>query len=177
MDAWTPGWIDCQMVRYTRTTRFAWAVSGEPGMDTRRPSPRWCAVLNPTSRRNSCRSPTRRGLSIEMYKPQRRSGVAATESPSFSLVRKRSASRGIRAHLEIDAAGDPQTPMQAAAPRSGFRGRGTAGGGAVPSSNPTGPRSYYAPSSLGCSGGRNKTLLSADVMSAGSDRPALPSAT
>jgi len=110
MDAWTPGWIDCQMVRYTRTTRFAWGVSGEPGMDTRRPSPRWWAVMNPTSRRNSCRSPRRRGLSIEMYKPQRRSGVAATESPSFSLVRKRSASRGIRAHIEIDAAGDPPIP-------------------------------------------------------------------
>lgn len=42
-----------------------------------------------------------------MYKPQRRSGVAATESPSFSLVTKRSASRGIRAHVEIDAAGVP----------------------------------------------------------------------
>jgi hypothetical protein len=84
----------------------------------------------------------------------------------------------MRAHVEIDAAGDPQTPMQAAAPRSGFlAGLEPLVAELGPSSNPRGPRSSYTPSSLGCSDGRNKTVLSADVMSAGSDRPALPSAT
>jgi hypothetical protein len=66
-------------------------------MGTSRPSPRGWAAMKPSSRRNSCRSLTRRGLSTMTYKPQWRFGVAATKSPSLTVVRKRTPSRGGRA--------------------------------------------------------------------------------
>jgi hypothetical protein len=66
----------CQMVRYTFTTRRAWGVPDEPGMETSmRASSERLAATNPSSCRNCCRSLTRRGLSTSTYKPQRRSAV------------------------------------------------------------------------------------------------------
>jgi hypothetical protein len=69
-------------------------------MDTSRPSPRGWAAMKPSFRRNSCRSLTRRGLSTMTYKPQRRSGVAATKSPSLTVHTKSNASS---ARLETDS--------------------------------------------------------------------------
>jgi hypothetical protein len=92
----------CQMVRYTFTTRRAWGVSDEPGMETSRPSPERRTATNPSSCRNCCRSVTRRGLSTSTYKPQRRSGVAATESPTLTVAKNSGASRAASRSLAFN---------------------------------------------------------------------------